>query len=212
MAIVLDLETCAIDGAAALVKPAANLKDPEKIKASIAERAAAAGLYPYTARIVALGWCDEGEGVEHVDICPTEAAETRVLKEFVPRLTENGRLVPIVTFNGRRFDLPLLMVRCRLLGVPCPNLDIRKYYSSNPDVLDKLTFFGELEPRSLTWFAQRFGLPTDDAFTGALVPELIEDGNWDAIKAHCASDVRLTRLLAERLGVMRAPVFVGGAS
>jgi Cu/Ag efflux pump CusA len=38
---------------------------------------------------------------------------------------------------------------------------------------------------------------------GKEIAQLYEDENWDAIKAHCASDVRLTRQLAERLGVMK---------
>jgi predicted PolB exonuclease-like 3'-5' exonuclease len=216
MAIILDMETVAIPNAADYVEPVsapANYKDPEKIAAYIAEaqqaQTAKAALYPYTARIVALGWCDETDDVEHVELVNNEATEARVLGEWWPRVWDRSRnvMARIVTFNGRRFDLPLLMVRSRLLGVPCPDLNLDRYRSPHPDLFDVLTYNGVLDARSLRWFARRFGLDTSDAFSGAEVAQLIESGNWDAIRAHCASDVRLTRQIAERIGVLpRRPV------
>lgn len=199
MALVVDCETVAIPGAADYVSPARNLKDPEKIAASIAEREAAAALYPWTARIVALGWCHETDDVETVRLCNNEAAEATVLREFWGAVGSH----PLVTFNGRRYDLPLLMVRSMLLGVPHPTLNLDRYRSTHIDLLDKLTWLGTLDARSLAWFAKRFGLDTSDAFSGKEVAQLYEDGNWDAIEAHCASDVRLTRQIAERIGVLK---------
>jgi len=211
MAIVLDIETVATDEAAKLVEPAKNLKDPDKIKASIQERLDGAAKYPFTARPIAIGWCEEGEDIERVETCDGEAAERHLLKEFIPRIW-NGQgkdaTQLLVTFNGLHYDLPLLMIRCRLLGVPCPQIDIRKYYTPHHDMLQRLTWNGELEWRSLTWFATVLGLDTSDAFSGKEIAQLYEEKNWDAIKAHCASDVRLTRLVAERWGVLKAPVRV----
>ena len=205
MAIVFDLETLSIDGAEALVEPAKNLRDPEKIAASIAERAAKASLFPWTNRVAALAWCEETDDVEHVEVCNNEAAERRVLTEFLERVVDprTQAVTPLVTFNGLAFDIPTLMARCRLLGVRCPEFNIDRYRSPHPDLMQILTFKGVLEARSLKWFAQRFGLNVDDAFSGALIAQLFEDQNWDAIKAHAASDVRLTRQLAERMGVLK---------
>lgn len=211
MAIVFDLETLAIDGAASLAEPVSapsNWKDEAKIAAYVAEKQQAqiarAGLYPWTNRIIALGWCEETDDVERVEVCNNEATERRVLTEFLARIVDNrGAVVPLVTFNGLGFDLPTLMARARLLGVRCPELSIDRYRSPHPDLMQILTFRGALDARSLTWFAKRFGLDTSDAFSGKEIAQLYEDQNWDAIKSHCASDVRLTRQLAERLGVMR---------
>lgn len=206
--VVLDLETVASPEAADLVQPDKRLKDPEKIAASIAERAEKASLYPWTCQIVALGWCEETDDVERVEICGNEAHEKTAIEEFLARIVDprTSAVRPIVTFNGHGFDLPVLMARARLLGVRCPELSIDRYRSPHPDLLQILTFKGALGKdgyRSLAWFARLFGLNTDDAFSGAFVAQLVAENNWDAIKAHCASDVRLCRQLAERLGVMR---------
>lgn len=211
MAIVFDLETLAIDGAASLAEPVSapsNWKDEAKIAAYVAEKQQAqiarAGLYPWTNRIIALGWCEETDETERVEVCGSEARERAVLTEFLEHIVDNrGAVIPLVTFNGLAFDLPTLMARARLLGVRCPELSIDRYRSPHPDLMQILTFRGALDARSLTWFAKRFGLDTSDAFSGKEIATLYEDGNWDAIKAHCASDVRLTRQLAERLGVLR---------
>jgi hypothetical protein len=96
----------------------------------------------------------------------------------------------------------VLLSRSRLLGVRAPDLNLDRYRSPHPDLLQRLTYRGAIQARSLRWFAKRFGLDTSDAFSGKEIAGLYEDGNWDAIKAHCASDVRLTRHLAERIGVL----------
>lgn len=214
MALILDLETVAIPGADALVEPVSapsNYKDPDKISAYILEKQAKqiadAGLYPYTARIIALGWCEEGEDIERVETCDSDREEAALLRDFWPRISNRrGGEIPICTFGGRRFDLPLIMIRSTLLGVEHPALDIRRYYTPHIDVLEKLTFNGEIDYRSLRWFAKRLGLNTDDAFSGKEIAQLYDDKNWDGIRAHCASDVKLTREIGERIGVLKAPV------
>lgn len=210
---VMDLETVAIDGAGSLVEPVsapANYKDPVKIAAYIEEAQKAqiekAGLYPWTARVIAMGWCHEGDDAVTVRVVNGDAAEKDLLTEFWSRVWDGrtGSVEPLVTFNGRGFDLPVLMVRSRLLGVSHPALNVDKYRSPHPDLMQILTFNGAIPARSLKWFAQRFGLNTDDAFSGKEIAQLVEDQNWDAIKSHCESDVTLTRQLAERMGVIRS--------
>lgn len=217
MAIVLDLETLAIDDAVAYVRPAAHLKDEAKIKASIEERAAKAALHPWLCRIIALGWCEEGEDVERVEVAPTESSERIMLREFwdvvtgptfVSPSSGHGHVHPIVTFNGLTFDLPVLVARSILLGVKHPTLNLDRYRSPHIDLFQRLSFGDREKGLSLKLYAQRFGLDVSDAFGGKEIAQLYEDGNWDAIKSHCASDVRLTRQLAERLGVLKAPVRV----
>lgn len=208
--IIVDCEAVAIADAADYVQPARNLRDPDKIAASVAERLEKAALYPWTARIVCLGWCEAGDTAVSYRLCNHESFERTALKEFWAVAADNRVTVrPMVTFNGRAYDLPLLMARSMLLGVPHPTLNLDRYRTPHIDLLDRLTWFGALEPRSLQWFARRFGLDTSDAFSGALVAQLVEDGNWDAIVKHCESDVTLTRQLAERLGVIKAPPKVG---
>jgi len=211
MALILDLETVAISDAGDYLEPATaptNYKDAAKIAAYIAEAEAAqvskAALYPWTARIIAAGWCETPGDVVTVRLVNADALEATLLRELADRINDQGYTVPIVTFNGLGFDLPVLMARARLLGVPFPALDISRFRSPHPDLLKILTFDGAIPARSLKWFAKRFGLNTDDAFSGREIAQLYEDGNWDAISAHVTSDVTLTRQLAERVGVVKA--------
>jgi predicted PolB exonuclease-like 3'-5' exonuclease len=208
MAIILDLETISIDNAAAYIKPAGNLRDPEKIKASILERAEKAALNPWLCRIVALGWCDEGEDVERVETCASEAGESATLEEFWGRVHDrvSGATQPLLTFNGMSFDLPVLMARSMLLGVPHPTLNLDRYRSPHIDLLQRLSWYDPSKQHSLMFYCSRFGIATDDAFTGALIAQLHANGDWESIRKHCASDVRLTRQLAERVGVLKGRV------
>jgi uncharacterized protein YprB with RNaseH-like and TPR domain len=201
--VVVDCEAVAIADIERFIQPARNLKDPAKIAASIAERAEMAATYPWTARIVALGWCHETDEVPVVRTCNHESFERTVLREFWSVVWNGHTVERLVTFNGRRYDLPMLQARSMLLGVPCPELNLDRYRSPHVDLMDRLTWHGTLDARSLKFFAQIFGLNVDDAFSGALVAELVATGNWDAVIKHCQSDVDLTRQLAERMGVMR---------
>lgn len=202
MHLVVDCEAVAIAGVEKYVQPARNLVDPAKKQASIEARIAEAATYPWTARLVALGWVAEGDEAVTVRTCNGDAFERSVLREFWEVYRSHGD-VKLVTFNGRRYDLPLLQARSMILGVPHPTLNLDRYRSPHVDLMDRLTWHGTLDPRSLKFFASVMGLNVDDAFSGALVAQLVEDGNWDAIIAHCDSDCTLTRQLAERLGIMK---------
>jgi predicted PolB exonuclease-like 3'-5' exonuclease len=209
MAIILDIETLAVDGVdIEPVSAPANYKDPEKIAAYIADAERAqrdkAALYPWTARIIALGWCYDTDDAVQVRTTNNEAEEADILTEFWARVVDqHGSVTPLVTYNGLGFDLPVLQARSTILGLKAPTLNLDRYRSPHPDLMQLLTFRGAIAARSLTWFAKRFGLDTSDAFSGKEIAGLVEDGNWDAIRSHCESDVRLTRQLAERLGVIR---------
>lgn len=212
--VVVDIETVGIDGLdVEPVSAPANYKDPEKIAQYIAEKqaeqVARAALYPWSCRIIALGWCEEQNEVPTVELAGSQLAEGAMLARFwdVMWNRRTNSVERFVTFNGRTFDLPVIMARSRLLGVPAPDLNLDRYRSPNVDLMDELTFKGAIQARSLGWFARRFGLNTDDNFSGKEIAGLLEDGNWDAIKAHCESDVNLTRQLGERIGVLkRRPV------
>lgn len=211
MAIILDLETVAIDGASDLVEPVsapANYKDPEKIAAYIADAQKAqrekAALYPWTARIVALGYIDT-DGDETVVYCQDETEEAAALTAFWPKTWDSDErfIRPIIGFNHRSFDLPVLLARSVLLGVKAPILNLDRYKTPHADLMEKLTWYGAIPSRSLTWFARRLGIPVTDTVKGNQIAGLVAEGQWDAVVEHCRSDVRLTLAVAQRLGVVR---------
>jgi hypothetical protein len=211
-ALVLDLETAAIDRAPEFVEtPTApsNYKDEAKIAAYVADAKQAAidkcGLDPDLGRIVCLGWMLEGRDIEPIVVpCRAEVDEAVALREFWKEvLLPNGSHRRIVTFNGLGFDLPFLMRRSLYLGVVYPHLNIDRYRTPHIDLCARLSFNGVLKPHSLRFYAKRFSLPIDeDPVIGSDIPHLIRDGSdtsWRAIQNHCKSDVRTTYLLASRL-------------
>lgn len=221
---VVDLETAAHPDAALYIVPpdldsiqaAGNLKDPEKIKADIEKRRAAAqadyeasidrcALDWNLSRIVCLGMHNVGDGGPQVIVCKTEKDEKAALAAFW--LATRGRR--LVGFCSRTFDIPTLIQRSRLLGVKHPDLSLAKFgRGSVTDLREILTFddahYTAIMPRSLDAFCKRFGIVVTDDWTGADVPALIKQENWDGVAAHCRADLERTRLLAERIGVLRA--------
>jgi len=156
MALILDLETVAIPDAGDYVEPVsvpANYTKPDTIAAYIEKAEASqrekASLYPWTARIIAAGWCETPGDVVTVRLVNADALEATLLRELADRINDQGYTVPIVTFSGLGFDLPVLMARARLLGVPFPALDISRYRSPHPDLLKILTWDGAIPARSL---------------------------------------------------------------
>lgn len=217
MSVILDLETVAIDSAVAYVEPVsapANYKKPEAIAAYIAEAEKAqiekAALYPWTARIVALGSIAH-DGTERVDVCQDHDSEAAALTAFwalvdIDPTDHRYGVRPIIGFNSRQFDLPVLLARSLILGVAHPAISLDRYRSPHIDLMERLTWQGAIPARSLKWFARRFGLPVDDAIGGADIAALVAAEDWPSVASHCLSDIRLTRELAIRLGVMRAMV------
>jgi hypothetical protein len=226
--LVVDLETSPLDCARDYVPPpdldsiqaARNLKDPVKIAEDVAKRKAEAqsqyesalakaSLDFNLARIVALGWSEDGAHVD-VETCETEADERLVLQAFWHQLQDRG----LIGFRIRTFDAPMLMARSRYLGLASPRFDLGRYGRGGRivDLWDVLTFgLSDYEttsvmPRRLKVFAQRYGLTVDDDIDGKDIGQLVTAGDWDGVRRHVESDVRLTAQLAQRLGVLRTPI------
>lgn len=212
MAIILDIETVAIDGAADLAEPVqapANYKDAAKIAAYVAERQAEqvtkAALYPWTARVVAVGVIDADQ-VEHVLTAADDDEERELLRQVWQLALDHreGLLASIIGYNHLAFDLPVLLARSTILGVKAPAISLDKYRTPCVDLMARLTWNGAIQARSLKWFARRFGIPVDDTISGSDIAALHAAGDWTGIRSHVLSDIRLTRALAERLGHWRS--------
>lgn len=212
--LLIDLETAPLANVADYLDPveaAKNLKDPEKIKADIEKRQREqredCGLDWNLNRIVCAGLWGDDETEPSVLVVPDEAGERVVLETIANRLSNPRPL--ILGFCVRRFDVPVILQRARYLGVRMPRISLKRY--DNPhitDVYDALTFDEQpctaVMRRTLDSFCRRFGIDVQDTHSGKHVPELIAAGEWDAVKAHCLADLRKTRLLAERIGVLDA--------
>lgn len=205
------------------IEPDARLKDPIKvsenlakverlraerpalIEASIKERTAKlverCGLDPDLCRIVALGYGDSDES-DHVAICQDEQREAEALRTFWGRVVNTAGVVrPLVTFNGFGYDLPVLVRRSQYLGVAHPVINIDKYRSPHHDLMQLLSFRGAIRAHTLKFYCSRFGRPVEDDIDGSQIGALVAEGAWDAVEAHCRSDLQLTRFLAQKVRV-----------
>lgn len=208
--IVVDIETIPHPDAVAWfgpVKPKANLVDPVKIAADVAEKEAARaegfGLDPDTCVTVAVGYAVVGRGDPSCDV--TMGSE-KLEKDAIEHLWwEYGKSADtrLVTFYGRQFDLPVLLRRSMYLGLKTPRISLDRYRSPHIDVWDALTYQGALRTaHSLSFYAKRCGFTTLDKVDGADIAALAKAEDWEAIKNHCLSDVGLTHALANKLGLL----------
>jgi len=210
--VVLDLETVPHPDAhmwSEPVKPDSRLVDPVKKAASIAEKTAERndrfGLDPDCNRIVALGFHVVGAGDPQCYLMRDELEERHHLMMFWERYREleQWSQTRLVTFNGFKFDLPVLMRRSMYLDVPCPDLNMDKYRSPHIDVWQRLSYNGVIPAHSLKFYAKRMGFTTLDKVDGAQIAELVKAEKWAEVEAHCLSDVGLTHAVANRLGLLK---------
>lgn len=210
--IVLDVETVGLPEATGWfdpVRPKANLKDPAKIAADIAEKTAdrddRLGLDPDCNRIVALCYHVIGGADPTVLLAKNEDDERELLKAWWLAYTAvpNTRLV---TFNGHKFDLVVIQMRSVYLGVKFPRLTIAPAWKTpHLDVYQWLSFDGaRRDVHSLSFYARRFGFTTLDKVSGADIARLVAEEQWQTVADHCLSDVGLLHALSNRLGLLEA--------
>lgn len=212
MKMLLDIETAPLDNAADYLEPVtpdARLKDPEKVKADIEAKEAARreklGLDWNVGRIVAIGyWRDDRLGPSVV-VSRNEQEEADDLADF---WDEAAKCDQFIGFYVRQFDLPFLIQRSRLLGVPHRKVNLARYRREPVcDLFDELTFDSIRQDgcmkQTLKAFCRRFGVTVpDDDGDGSKVAEWASAGCWDQIAFHLRRDLERTKALAERLGYL----------
>ena len=107
-----------------------------------------------------------------------------------------------ITFNGRGFDCPFLMLRSTILGVK-PSRNLMPYrYESSPhcDLLDQLTFYGATRKFSLDFYCKSFAIesPKSHGITGLDLGHLFEQKRFRDIAEYCLGDVKATAELFRR--------------
>lgn len=179
------------------------------------------GFSPLTGEIVAVGVLEIGEErggvyyqVPNVPSARTEEDgivfesmrnEADILKKF----WEIAKLYQVfVTFNGRSFDVPFLMVRSAVHGIrPTKNMMAGRYlYQQHADaihidLLDQLSFQGAVRRKgSLHLWSRAFGIksPKSDGITGDDVGMLFKKKKYLEIAKYNVGDLRATKELYER--------------
>lgn len=110
----------------------------------------------------------------------------------------------VVSYNGRRFDLEVIVQRSYCHGVPLPwyykNREARKRYSEDGhlDLCDQLSDMGAGSYFSLDVAAKMLGLPGKVDVDGSQVGAMYAAGEIDAIERYCLCDVAQTALVLLR--------------
>ena len=74
-----------------------------------------------------------------------ERSEAQLIRDFVEKI---GQLRPqLITFNGHRFDLPVLRYRAMVNRIPAAGLQVRQYFHCyTEDALDFCDVLGSYVP------------------------------------------------------------------
>ncbi len=133
--------------------------------------------------------------------------EKQVLESFW-RLLEKHSDAHLVSFNGRNFDSPFLMIRSAIHRIkPSRNLMAgTKYnYPMHTDLIDEITFyqptfyFSATKRFNLDFYTRAFGIESPKSFgvDGTKVADLFANKEFEAIATYCLRDVISTWKLYE---------------
>lgn len=167
--------------------------------------------YPLTAEIVTIGLLDpdknkgfafyqtKGEPLlpfEEDSVQYETGTEKEILEKFWHLITSYNQ---IITFNGRGFDCPFILIRSAIHKIkPKKELIPNRYSDSHIDLLDQLTFFGVSRRKfSLDMWCRAFGIksPKEDGITGYEIKDLFKKGRFLDIARYCVGDLKATAQL-----------------
>lgn len=166
------------------------------------------GFSPFTGQIAAIGVLDvdknrgavyyqnSGKQEEEIEV---DGVKFKAMseKEMLERFWEGAKNYDqFITFNGRSFDVPFLMVRSAVNGVR-PSVFLMGYrYDKNSnhiDLMDKLSFQGAVRKKpNLHLVARAFGVksPKESGITGEDVGRLFKEGKYLEIAKYNVGDLK----------------------
>lgn len=180
----------------------------------------AGGLSPFRGKIVAIGVINIEDGRScalyevpgQTEILIEKAGartyisgtEKQILEKFWTFFDANSRFI---SFNGRQFDGPFLMIRSAIHGV-VPKRDLVGYrygFHPNCDLREALNFFGTTNSKqfkfNLDLACKTFGVATSksEGIDGRSVETWYRAGRHRDIATYCLEDVRATAELYQKI-------------
>ena len=206
--ILFDIETAGFDFESLdepvqeyLLKWAESEQEKNEVRQSLS-------FYPVTAEIVSIGMFnpDTGKGAVFFQnnsdpVLPFEeeglryeaGTEPEIIQKFWDTIKSYNQFI---TFNGRSFDCPFIMVRSAVHKIkPVRDLLPNRYGDTHIDLLDQLTFYGASRRKfSLDLWCRTFGIksPKESGITGYEVKDLYRSGRGLEIAKYCAGDLKAT--------------------
>lgn len=108
----------------------------------------------------------------------------------------------VTTFNGRGFDVPVLMTRVALTGEYAPTIARLHAQSSRTaglhiDLLDVVSGYGAAPKICLNQLCSAFSIPCKLEAGGSDVASLVAAGEWRRLTNYCETDVVATYLAGQ---------------
>lgn len=175
------------------------------------------GLSPLTGQIIAIGVldADKDKGAIYFDANDANSIEKEVAGIKIRSMNEKEMLEhfwrivseydSFVSFNGRCFDIPFLMIRSAAHNIrPSKNLMINRYLENQDydakhiDLMDQLSFYGAVRRKgNLHMWCRVFGIasPKTSGITGADIKHLYDEGRFEDIISYNTSDLTAIRAL-----------------
>ena len=190
----------------------------EEYKVKLEELKDGMGFSPLTGEICVIGIMDveQNKGAVYYQnpAEPTQESETEGVKfkamsevEMLNKFWElAGRYDEFISFNGRAFDVPFMMVRSAVHGIrPSKDLlsnrylSLQKFGSKHVDLFDQLSFYGAVyrQKGGLHLWSRAFGIasPKAEGVSGDQVSALFEQKEYLKIAQYNVGDLRATREL-----------------
>lgn len=227
--IVFDIETVALDWESFSESQQEYLIRYAKTEEELQKKKSEMALYPLTSQVVCIGLQfvkiddNDNENIKKYayvkddtleistkqesnlsDGVEWEKASEKIILTKFWDLIEKHLNAKVVTFNGRNFDVPFLMLRSALLGVrPTKNLMAGTKYNysgfGHIDLLDELTFYnpsnyGATKRFNFDFYTRAFGIPSpkSEGIDGSKVAEFYKEGKHREIAEYCLRDVSAT--------------------
>lgn len=166
-------------------------------------------LYPFTSEIIAIAMLnpDTGRGKvlyqtggekgrstdEKNGIVFVPCDERTIIQTFWNDIIHYRQFI---TFNGRGFDCPYLLLRSALLGIkPTKNLMPYRYeHSVHCDLLEQLSFYAGFRKFNLDFYCKAFNVksPKEGGVTGLDLQTLYNEKRYEEIAEYCIGDVIAT--------------------
>ncbi len=205
-----------------------NRAKSDKDREAVPERTA---LYPGLGRIIVIGlWnVHEDRGLALVEGEPHEMRdwdkvpgskifrgdERALLEKFWEIVgPRNGRVPKLVSFNGRGYDGPNVMIRSAQHGVRASRqlVGSRYTFAEHCDLQEVFTFQGATRDLySLEYWCRRFDVESPKgSIDGSQVGRVYREGRIDEIGEYCLRDVRATAQIYRHVEETILPYFQGG--
>ncbi len=163
---------------------------------------------PVFHRVACISYAVLGNSFDLQKLCVlglNEHSEAEALKKFGAEIDDDTMLV---TWSGRRFDIPVILYRSLKYGIPCAwhfrrDFDKRFGLTGHVDLQDHMMFFGAADKLKLDHAAALIGLPGKLDTVGADVAALWARNRFQAVGTYCVTDVVQTVVLFIRWAHLR---------